>query len=452
MNIFKQIGISVLIAFTIAVSLSQFIIVENASAAQQLIGYWSFDEGTGTQAHDYSGNNLFGTLMGNTSWTQGISGTALTFDGVDDFVDILDAPAFDNAPTQGFTYSAWIKATSFPDPQYNMIMGHFLPYVGVRGNCCNYRTVVSILTDPDFDPTTNAVQVAAQGATTLAPNTWYHVAATYSAPGTLSLYINGKLDATLPVTGLIVDANDHFLIGKYTSTNTNYEFTGVIDEVKIYNYALSETEILNEITVLGAGKECTTSCASGLYCDTSLYRCVPQTQNRNIGTWCSTLSHCNTGSGTLDLTCNISANICVGATANVKCINNDINNNALYGKTSAELDSSERCDEGLFCDPDEGSCQNDFGESAIPADKLGETATDIRDQIRNLINISLGFLGVIGVIITIYGGFTWMTAAGDDEKVSKAKKTIIAGLIGTVIIGIAWTIVSYILTITQQIS
>jgi len=117
-----------------------------------------------------------------------------------------------------------------------------------------------------------------------------------------------------------------------------------------------------------------------------------------------------------------------------------------------QLDSSDRCDTGLVCSAEEGVCVNDFGQGAIPADKLGEAASDIRDQIRNIINIALGFLGVIGVIIVIYGGIVWMTAAGDDEKVGKAKKTIIAGVIGIIIIGIAWTIVSYVLNLAQQIS
>ena len=114
---------------------------------------------------------------------------------------------------------------------------------------------------------------------------------------------------------------------------------------------------------------------------------------------------------------------------------------------------NERCAEGLYCDTaDTGTCQQDFGQGAVPTDKLGETATDIRDQIRNMINIALGFLGVAGVIVTIYGGAIWLSAAGDDEKVGKAKKTIIAGVIGLIIIGIAWTIVSYVLNVTQSIT
>ena len=185
--------------------------------------------------------------------------------------------------------------------------------------------------------------------------------------------------------------------------------------------------------------------------------CVPPTTYRKIGTLCSRAEHdsqCSLENGQLTYTCGDS-DWCVGATQNVACLNTSptLNTWVMLGQVSEfQLDSSDRCDTGLVCSAEEGVCVNDFGQGAIPADKLGEAASDIRDQIRNIINIALGFLGVIGVIIVIYGGIVWMTAAGDDEKVGKAKKTIIAGVIGIIIIGIAWTIVSYVLNLAQQIS
>ena len=59
---------------------------------------------------------------------------------------------------------------------------------------------------------------------------------------------------------------------------------------------------------------------------------------------------------------------------------------------------------------------------------------DLRDTIVSLINVLLGFLGIIAVIIILWGGFQWMTAAGNEEKVSSARTTIIAGVIGLAII------------------
>jgi len=193
---------------------------------------------------------------------------------------------------------------------------------------------------------------------------------------------------------------------------------------------------------------------AGLTCERNI--CVALPENRAIGTKCDHNQHdaeCDTPAGGFDFTCGKNDH-CVGSTANIACMNDSptVNRYLLLGKVYAQMDSSDRCDIGLYCDPNKGSCQNDFGQGKIPSDKLGEAAEDIRDQIRNIINIALGFLGVAGVIVTIYGGALWMSAVGDDEKVGKAKKTIVAGMIGLVIIGVAWTIVSYVLTITQSIS
>jgi len=53
-----------------------------------LVGYWSFNEGSGTIAHDYSGNGNDGTINGGATWVAGISGYALSFDGFNDYLDL----------------------------------------------------------------------------------------------------------------------------------------------------------------------------------------------------------------------------------------------------------------------------------------------------------------------------------------------------------------------------
>ena len=57
-------------------------------------------------------------------------------------------------------------------------------------------------------------------------------------------------------------------------------------------------------------------------------------------------------------------------------------------------------------------------------DTLGSEGTDPRQVIANIINIALGFLGIIAVAIVLIGGFKWMTAAGNEDKVEEAKKII----------------------------
>jgi hypothetical protein len=70
---------------------------------------------------------------------------------------------------------------------------------------------------------------------------------------------------------------------------------------------------------------------------------------------------------------------------------------------------------------------------------------DPRTIIARIINFALGFLGVIAVVIIIYGGFKWMTAAGNEDQVSEAKKLLGAGVVGLVIILAAWAIATFII-------
>lgn len=68
------------------------------------------------------------------------------------------------------------------------------------------------------------------------------------------------------------------------------------------------------------------------------------------------------------------------------------------------------------------------------------------ETIGQLINVILGFLGVIAVLIVLLGGFKWMTAAGNEEKVGAAKKLLGAGVVGLVIILAAYAIASFVIT------
>jgi len=76
------------------------------------------------------------------------------------------------------------------------------------------------------------------------------------------------------------------------------------------------------------------------------------------------------------------------------------------------------------------------------------TTSDPRAIIGRIINIALGFLGVIAVGIILLGGFKWMTAAGNEDKTTEAKQLLGAGVIGLVIILSAWALATFII---QQI-
>jgi Zn-dependent protease with chaperone function len=75
----------------------------------------------------------------------------------------------------------------------------------------------------------------------------------------------------------------------------------------------------------------------------------------------------------------------------------------------------------------------------------GLTQTDIRITIANIIRTAMGLLGIIAVVIVLYGGFKWMTAQGDTKAVDEAKKVLIAGIIGLVIIVSAYAIATFVI-------
>jgi len=80
----------------------------------------------------------------------------------------------------------------------------------------------------------------------------------------------------------------------------------------------------------------------------------------------------------------------------------------------------------------------EFGEDT------GLTSTDVRTTAASIINVALGLLGIIAVVIFVYAGFLWMTAAGNDEQVTKAKTMMIQSVVGMAIILSAYAIVNFV--------
>src|SRR3989338_4000496 len=70
---------------------------------------------------------------------------------------------------------------------------------------------------------------------------------------------------------------------------------------------------------------------------------------------------------------------------------------------------------------------------------------DLREGVMAIVRVLFGFLGIIAIIIMLYGGFVWFTAAGNEENVGKAKKIITAGIIGLVIIFISYAIATFVI-------
>ena len=105
------------------------------------------------------------------------------------------------------------------------------------------------------------------------------------------------------------------------------------------------------------------------------------------------------------------------------------------------------CDAGLQCF--NGVCTK-YGLEAID-DADATTGVNLGSQdlvttITQIINLALSLLGIIAVIIILIGGFKWMTAGGNEDKVGEARKMIFAGIIGLAIILSAWAIAKFVIT------
>jgi hypothetical protein len=98
-----------------------------------------------------------------------------------------------------------------------------------------------------------------------------------------------------------------------------------------------------------------------------------------------------------------------------------------------------------FAQSDELSA-DDVGITAIEESGLKLSGGDVRQTAARLINVALGFLGIIAVIIVLIGGFKYMLSGGNEEKTSEARKLMISGLIGLAIILSAWAITTFVLS------
>lgn len=204
-----------------------------------LVGYWSFDEGSGDIAFDYSRNNN-GIIHGAT-WATGISGKALGFDSeMENHVNIGDSTILEM--TDALSVSAWIFPTgpgSCPVTGGAIVMkeGEYLLARDRDG------TITFALENDD----PGWVLVETEYKAPL--YTWTHVGWTYSAQESmLKVVINGgEYVFTHSGNGLIgdyhPDMDDFMIAGRQAEASGNQYFDGLIDEVRVYNRALSEAEI-----------------------------------------------------------------------------------------------------------------------------------------------------------------------------------------------------------------
>jgi len=210
---------------------------------KSLVGYWNFNENSGSTAHDKSTYSNDGTLNNNPQWTNGKFGNALEFDGVDDYVDCGSDPSLDI--TDEITIEVWINPATAQEVcgdgetgNYGVagkaeegISGTVWSWQLRYGSPDNCRLGFQFNGDPEGSRWVTVNQ-------NLTPGEWYHIVGTFDGTD-IKCYLNGALKDTNQISG-IKSSNAKLFIAEEGWHNY---FHGLIDEVRIWNRALSEEEI-----------------------------------------------------------------------------------------------------------------------------------------------------------------------------------------------------------------
>jgi len=216
--------------------------VKNCNLLNGLVLWLPMDEGSGNTTYDYSGNNNNGTLYNGSTicggidncplWVDGLIGKAISFDGVDDYVNIPSSPSLSGLNT--ITLSVWVNPTkttegTIASKHDNYQNREWQLYI----NPYTYKYTFQVV-----DNSTNTFSEVAGILATAGK--WTHIVGVYNN-GDLRIYCDGVLISSATTNKIIRVTNAPIRIGNRADDARYYG--GIIDEVLIYNRALSEEEI-----------------------------------------------------------------------------------------------------------------------------------------------------------------------------------------------------------------
>ncbi len=200
-----------------------------------LVAAYGFEEGSGSTVSDTSGNGNNGTVSGGAWTTAGRYGDALVFNGTNTLVTINDAASLHLG--SALTLEAWVNPSalgSWKNLIYKPQGSTGISYV-LQGSSSSTQV-------PSLGMSVCSANLMAPNPLPL--NTWSHVAATYDGT-TMTFYVNGTQVSSQAQTGTITSTTDALTIGGNSFYGENW--AGIIDEVRIYNRALSTSEIQTDM-------------------------------------------------------------------------------------------------------------------------------------------------------------------------------------------------------------
>ena len=206
--------------------------LDTDSSSDPLVAWYKLDEGSGTTAADSSAYDNDGTLIGVPEWVSGYFNGGLDFNGVSDYVDCGNDVSLDI--TDAITLAAWVDTNDSGNSEHN-------PYVtkGDTSYAIKHHTSNSIqffIYDGTWYTVNNIIDDSFN-------DDWHHVAGTYDGIQ-LKLYVDGVLSGITNHIGSIASDTYNVNIGR-NSQNTDRFYEGLIDDVRIYNKALSQPEVLS---------------------------------------------------------------------------------------------------------------------------------------------------------------------------------------------------------------
>lgn len=220
----------------------------NTDLERGLVGYWPFEEGTGDVAADASENRNEGALINQPEWTIGQVGSALRFNGIDNYVLVPASESLDQL--NALTVSLWVFLETDPDAtsgnDWRLLFGD-----SSRGSSPSFGFLMEesrTLTGSLF---LNGDRKTLKSEETVAIKEWVHLTFTYdNDTGLIRLYMNGQLvkESTINRSSIDTHQGRPFSISMKQPSGIDdlHTWPGVLDEVRIYNRALTEEEI-NEL-------------------------------------------------------------------------------------------------------------------------------------------------------------------------------------------------------------
>ncbi len=204
------------------------------SATAELVGHWRMDEGAGDTANDSSGNGNHGTLIDSVQWAAGQIGGALKFDGSPGYLLIPHGDSLKLINQGDYTITMWFRQ--------DVVTGiaNLLQQTDLNGTG---RTL--LLADAATGIRTYLGGTSTVSGVIEEAGIWYHVALIVTEGGatdTINFYIDGEPSGTPAQVGS-EDSEGDYLIGTNKGLDGRW-INGLVDDLRLYNHALSEVEIL----------------------------------------------------------------------------------------------------------------------------------------------------------------------------------------------------------------